>query len=68
MVPPYIDYFKKSLSEPEITEDIISDRLHFLTTNDKLKNKPKNGKDSYFTVYERKDLYNIKMHLILLLN
>ena len=47
------NYFKKLLFESENTEDIILDRFHCLTTNDKLNNKPINGKDSYFIVYER---------------
>ena len=45
--------FKKSLSESEVTEDIMSHRLPYLTTNDKLKNKPTNGKYSFLTVHER---------------
>ena len=42
------DHLSKSLSNSEITEDIISNRLFYLTTNFKLKNKQTNGKDSYF--------------------
>ena len=34
------DHLSKSLSNSEITEDIISNRLNYLTTNFKLKNKP----------------------------
>ena len=45
--------FKKSLSESEVTEDIMSHRLPYLTTNDKFKNKPTNGKYSFLTVHER---------------
>ena len=45
--------FKKIIIESEITKDVISDRLHYLTTNDKLINKPTNGKESYFILYER---------------
>ena len=44
------DHLSKSLSNSEITEDIISNRLDYLTTNFKLKNKQTNGKDSYFIV------------------
>ena len=43
-------HLSKSLSNSEITEDIISNRLDYLTTNFKLKNKQTNGKDSYFIV------------------
>ena len=42
------DHLSKSLSNSEITEDIISNRLDYLTPNFKLKNKQTNGKDSYF--------------------
>ena len=55
IAPPYIIItwlFKKSLSESENTEDIISDCI-FLATNDKFKNKPTNRKHSYFIIYER---------------
>ena len=44
------DHLSKSLSNSKITEDIISNRLDYLTTNFKLKNKQTNGKDSYFIV------------------
>ena len=44
------DHLSKSLSNSEITEDIISNRLDYLTTIFKLKNKQTNGKDSYFIV------------------
>ena len=44
------NHLSKSLSSSEITENIISNRLDYLTTNFKLKNKQTNGKDSYFIV------------------
>lgn len=45
VVPPY-KILKKSSFECEIIEVLVSDRLHFLTTSDKLKSKPTNRKNS----------------------
>ena len=47
------DYFNKTLSNPDITKEILSNRLLYLTKNNKLKNKPVNGKDSYYIVHEK---------------
>ena len=46
------DYLSKSLSNPNITEEILATRLVYLTKNNKLKNKPTNGKDSFYIVAE----------------
>ena len=42
------DYLSKSLSNSDITKQLISSRLTYLTENNKLKNKQTNGKDSCF--------------------
>ena len=42
------DYISKVLSNSDITEEIVQSRLHYLTDNDKIKNKPTNGRDSYY--------------------
>ena len=42
----------KSLSNSDITKQLISSRLTYLTENNKLKNKQTNGKDSYFILKE----------------
>ena len=44
------DYLSKSSSNPNITEEILATRLVYLTENNKLKNKPANGKDSFYIV------------------
>ena len=46
------DYLIKLLPNSEINEKNISNRLEYLTNNNTLKNKPNNGKDSYFIVNE----------------
>ena len=48
------DYINKLLSNSaeDVTEKDILDRLHYLTLNNKLKNKRNNGKDSYFIINE----------------
>ena len=46
------DYLSKSLSDPNITEEILATRLVYLTENNKLKNKLANGKDSFYIVDE----------------
>ena len=35
------------LSNSDITEEIVLNRLHYPTVNNKTKNKPTNGRDSY---------------------
>ena len=40
------DYISKLLSNSDITEEIVLNRLHYLTDNNKIKNKPTNGRDS----------------------
>ena len=44
------DYLSKSSSNPNITKEILATRLVYLTENNKLKNKPANGKDSFYIV------------------
>ena len=44
------DYLSKSSSNPNITEEILATRLVYLSENNKLKNKPANGKDSFYIV------------------
>ena len=44
------DYLIKLLASSEINEENISNRLEYLKNNNKLQNKPNNGKDSYFIV------------------
>ena len=46
------DYLIKLLPNSEINEKNISNRLEYLTNNNTLKNKPNNGKGSYFIVNE----------------
>ena len=46
------DYLSKSLSNSDITKQLISSRLTYLTENNKLKNKQTNGKYSYFILKE----------------
>ena len=40
------DYISKLLSNSDITEEIVLNRLHYLTDNNKIKNKATNGGDS----------------------
>ena len=46
------DYISKLLSNSDITKEIVLIRLHFLTDNNKIKNKPTNGRDSYYIIDE----------------
>ena len=46
------DFLIKLLPNSEINGKNISNRLEYLTNNNTLKNKPNNGKDSYFIVNE----------------
>ena len=46
------DYISKLLSNSDITEKIVSNRLIYLTDNNKIKNKPTNGRDSYYIIDE----------------
>ena len=46
------DYSSKSLSNSDITKELISSRINYLTENNKLRNKQTNGKDSYFIINE----------------
>ena len=46
------DFVSKLLSNPDITEEIVSNRLLYLTDNDKIKNKPANGRDCYYIIDE----------------
>ena len=45
-------YINKSLSNSDITEEIALNRLHYLTDNNTIKNKPTNGRDSYYIADE----------------
>ena len=45
-------YLSKSLSNSDITKELISSRINYLTENNKLRNKQTNGKDSYFIINE----------------
>ena len=46
------DYLSKSLSNSDITKELISSRINYLTENNKLRNKQTNGKDSHFIINE----------------
>ena len=46
------DYVSKLLSNSDITEEIVSNRLLYLTNNNKIKHKPTNGRDSYYIIDE----------------
>ena len=46
------DYISKLLSNSDITKEIVLNRLHYLTDNNKIKNKPTNGRDSYYIIDE----------------
>ena len=46
------DYLSKSLSNSDITKELISSRINYLIENNKLRNKQTNGKDSYFILNE----------------
>ena len=43
------DYISKLLSNSDITDEVILNRLHYLTDN-KIKNKPTNERDSYYVI------------------
>ena len=60
------DYISKLLSNFDITEKIVSNRLICLTDNNKIKNKPTNGRDSYYII--DKNLRRLKLHQISLMN
>ena len=46
------DYISKLLSNSNITEEIVLNRLHDPTDNNEIKNKPTNGRDSYYIIDE----------------
>ena len=46
------DYIRKLLSNSDITEEIVLNRLHYLTNDNKIKNKPTNGRGSYYITDE----------------
>ena len=46
------DYISKLLSNSDITKEIVLNRLHYLTDNNKIRNKPTNGRDSYYIIDE----------------
>ena len=46
------DYVSKLFSNSDITEEIVSNRLLYLTDDNKIKNKPANGRDSYYIIDE----------------
>ena len=46
------DYIRKLLSNSDITEEIVLNRLHYLTNDNKIKNKPTNGRGSYYIIDE----------------
>ena len=43
------DYISKLLSNSDITKEVI---LNYLTDNNKIKNKPTNGRNSYYIIDE----------------
>ena len=43
------NYISKFLSNSDITEEIVLNRLHYQTDNNEIKNKPTNG-DSYYLI------------------
>ena len=46
------DYLSKSLSNSDITKELISSRINYLTENNKLRKKQTNGEDSHFIINE----------------
>ena len=46
------DHISKLLSNSDITEEIVLNRLHCLIDNNKIKNKLTNGRDSYYIIDE----------------
>ena len=46
------DYLSKLLSNSDITEEIILNRLHYVTDNNNDKSKPTNGREFYYTIDE----------------
>ena len=44
------DYISKLLPNSGISEEIVINRLHYLTDNNKIKDKPTNGRDSYYVI------------------
>ena len=44
------NYISKLLSNSEITEEIVLNRLFYLTDNNKIRNKPTNGRGSYYII------------------
>ena len=46
------DHVSKLLSNSDITEEIVLNRLHYLTDNNKIKIKPTNGRDCYYIIDE----------------
>ena len=44
------DYISKLLSNSDITEEIVLNRLHYLTDNNKIENKQTNGRNSYYII------------------
>ena len=46
------DYISKLLSNSDITEEIVLNRLHYLANNNEIKNKPKYRRNSYYIIYE----------------
>ena len=60
------DYIIKLSPNSEINKERISNRLEYLTNNNTLKNKPNNGKGSYFIVNEiDQNMLDISPDLIL---
>ena len=49
----YYDFLSKLLSNSVITEEIVLNRLGYLTDNSNIKNKPTNGRDAYCIIDEK---------------
>ena len=56
------DFLSKSLSNSDITKQLISSRLTYLTKNNKLKNKQTNGKNSYFILKHLLKMKNLRIN------
>ena len=48
----FVNDFQFLLFNSDITEEIVLNGLLYLTDNNKIKNKPTNGRDSYYIIHE----------------
>ena len=59
------NYLSKSLSNSDITKELISIRINYLTENNKLRNKQKNRKDSYFIINETANTFETSFNIMM---